>query len=109
MIKKEGIGIIEAMGLFILPARLVRQTNEIKDVLKRNLNDVEIVTAYSDLEDFIPMIHELERKYNEDTIDHDVREYINDVCKNILINTAVFKNTIIGQIGLDKFIGSLNL
>jgi UDPglucose--hexose-1-phosphate uridylyltransferase len=109
MIKKEGIGIIEAMGLFILPARLVRQSTEIKDVLLRSLNDGDIIKTYPDLEDFIPMIHELERKYNKDTIDKDIREYIDDVCKNILINTAVFKDTIVGKLGLDHFIGSLNL
>ena len=109
MIKKEGIGIIEAMGLFILPARLVHQSVEIKDVLNKSYDDGMIIKEYPDLEDFIPMIHELKRKYNKDTIDKDIREYINDVCKNILINTAVFKDTIVGKLGLDHFIGSLDL
>ncbi len=109
MIKKEGIGIIEAMGLFILPARLVRQSNEIKDCLEHEYNDSMIIEKYPDLEDFIEMIHTLERKYDKETIDKDIRDYINDVCKNILINTAVFKDTIVGKIGLDSFIRSLNL
>src|SRR5574344_2614827 len=109
MIKKEGIGIIEAMGLFILPARLVRQSNEIKDCLEHEYNDSMIIEKYPDLEDFIEMVHTLERKYDKETIDKDIRDYINDVCKNILINTAVFKDTIVGKIGLDSFIRSLNL
>jgi len=109
MIKKEGIGIIEAMGLFILPARLVRQANEIKDCLAKDYNDTNIIQNYPDLDAFIPMIHDLEKKYDKNTIDKDIREYINGVCKNILINTAVFKDTDVGHMGLDRFIGGLNL
>ena len=75
-IKKEGIGIIEAMGLFILPARLVRQENEIKDVLLNNLDDKEILEKYADLADFLPMINELKKKYNPKTIDNDINKYI---------------------------------
>jgi len=109
MIKKEGIGIIEAMGLFILPGRLVRQSSEIKEVLERKLNDAEIIKTYPDLEDFIQMIHDLSHKYDKDNINRDIRNYINDVCRNILIYTAVFKDTIVGKLGLDNFIRSVNL
>lgn len=109
MIKKEGIGIIEAMGLFILPARLLRQSNEIEEVLLKNYNDENIIKNYPDLDVFIPMIHSLGRNYNKDTIDKDIKEYINNVCKNILINTAVFKETALGKLGFDKFIGGLSI
>ncbi|MFA6755315.1 MAG: galactose-1-phosphate uridylyltransferase [Bacilli bacterium] len=108
-IKKEGIGIIEAMGLFILPARLVRQSNEIKDVLEKNFNDNSILEKYPDLEDFLPMIHELSNDYNPSTVDKNIKEYINTTCKNILINTGVFKDDTKGNAGFDKFIGGLNL
>ena len=108
-IKKEGIGIIEAMGLFILPGRLVRQENEIKACLKNSLSDQEILNKYPDLSSFIPMIHELKEKYNEKTIDKDINSYIEDVCKNILINTATFKPDEKGDSGLKKFIRSISL
>ncbi len=107
-IKHEGIGIIEAMGLFILPARLIRQENQIKDCLKLNLTDEEIVNKYSDLNgNFLTMIHELKKNYKEETIDEDIKEYINNVCKNILINTAVFKDDEKGNNGLKRFIESI--
>lgn len=109
MIKKEGIGIIEAMGLFILPARLVRQSNEIKDCLSKQYNKESIIEKYPDLEPFLPMINELDKNYNPATIDKDIREYINNVCKGILINTAVFKDNVVGKLGLDKFIGGMHL
>ena len=108
-IKKEGIGIIEAMGLFILPARLVRQENEIKDVLLNNLNDKGILEKYADLADFLPMISELKKKYNPKTIDNDINKYIENVCMHILDNTAVFKDTKKGNEGLDNFIEGLKL
>lgn len=108
-IKKESIGIIEAMGLFILPARLVRQETEIKTCLKEKLTDKQILDKFSDLSDFLPMIHELSLNYNEETIDKDINTYIENVCKNILINTAVFKPSEKGNNGLKKFIGEISL
>ena len=109
MIKKEGIGIIEAMGLFILPARLVRQSGEIQDVLSKNYNDDEIVKNYEDLKQFLPMIHTLQKDYSKLMIKDKIKEYINNVCKGILENTAVFKNDYSGSLGLDKFIGGMHL
>ncbi len=108
-IKKEGIGIIEAMGLFILPARLVRQENEIKDVLALGLNNDEVVKKYPDLASFLSMIEVLRENYSASTIDESIKVYIEDTCKDILRNTAVFKDDKKGNDGLDKFIGGLNL
>ena len=96
------------MGLFILPARLVRQTNQIKDCLENELSDTEIKAKYSDFDDlFINMIHQLAQNYNKETIDSDIREYINNVCRNILKNTAVFKDDEKGNKGIDTFINSI--
>lgn len=104
-IKHENIGIIEAMGLFILPARLLREIMEIKDSLKNNLTHEEILSRYPDLNGlFLDMIDELKENYNEEHIDYNITHYINEVCKDILINTSVFKNTIEGKKGIDNFI-----
>lgn len=108
-IKKENIGIIEAMGLFILPARLLRQTEQIKTVLKDGLADSEILEKYADLEDFLEMIGTLRKQYDEKTIDQDIKNYINNVCNCILINTAVFKDDDRGHYGIDAFIRSCEL
>ena len=97
------------MGLFILPARLVRQENEIKDVLSLNLDNDEIIKKYPDLKDFLSMIELLRKDYNSKTIDKKIKEYIEDTCKHILMNTAVFKDDKKGNEGLDKFIGGINL
>lgn len=107
-IKKEGIGIIEAMGLFILPARLNRQLNEVKDCLVNNYSDDEILKKYEGFAGFLPMIHDLNELKNQN-YEQNIKEYVEKVCTNILRNTAVFKDDEKGNLGLEKFIGELNL
>lgn len=104
-IKQENIGIIEAMGLFILPPRLLRQINQLKDCVLNNYNNEQIIQKYPDFNNsFLDAIKELKLNSNKDNIDENIKNYINNVCKNILINTAVFKDTKVGQEGLNKFI-----
>ena len=108
-IKKEGIGIIEALGLFILPGRLKRQKEEIKEILKKWSISGKNHADLKDLFDFEAMINYLFDNYNESTIDKDIDKYIENTCKEILINTAVFKETEKGISGFKKFVSSLDL
>lgn len=108
-IKKESIGIIEAMGLFILPARLIRQINEVKDCLANNLDNSTIINKYEDMHDFLAMINELKVNYSKQTIDQTINHYIENVCVNILKNTAVFKDDLNGEEGLKQFIRGIDL
>lgn len=107
-IKKEGIGLIEAMGLFILPPRLKRQSALICDIIKRNTPTEQYVAEHPDLEQFISMIDVLKAKHSSN-IDDDVRDNISEVCKNILINTSVFKKDAEGHASLTRFIKSLEV
>lgn len=106
-IKKEGIGLIEAMGMFILPGRLLRQTEEISKILTGE-------RAFdSDLELHGGMVETLTEqhgtKLSKTHADSAVRDYINEVCKNILINTAVFKPDEKGNAAFDRFMAKLNI
>lgn len=110
-IKSESIGLIEAMGLFVLPARLKRQLAEVKNYLtgtffykKEKLSE--------DMKIFVPMI---ERLLDENSTlwgkeaDKILRIEIENTCTNILENTAVFKNDEQGQESLLKFLGGLRI
>ena len=55
------------------------------------------------------MIEVLRKGYSASTIDKKIKEYIEDTCKNILMNTAVFKDNKKGNEGLDKLIGGIDL
>ena len=106
-IKQEGIGLIEAMGLFILPPRLKRQMGYIEEILKEDKDLSIYFDKYEDLVIHKEMINYLVKEYgrnlDELTISNAIKDYIAETCKNILINTAVFKNDELGNIALDKF------
>lgn len=94
-IKKEGIGLIEAAGLFILPARLKRQIEEAKE--SATLSKEEYLAKFPDMKDFENMIEAIKSGETAEG-------YINKVCQGILRNVAVFKDNEKGNKGLHKFI-----
>lgn len=113
-IKKEGIGLIEAMGLFILPGRLKKQLSMIADILCKN--EKYDYDALCDKENYLfahkDMIKALvEEGYHKDFASAEKRvvDYVNNVCKNILDNTAVFKNDEKGQKAFIKFLNACGI
>lgn len=101
-IKKEGIGIIEVMGLFILPGRLLSEMNMIKDYLLGKTDvDLDKLTPDDKLYKHIGMIKELEEtcagEKNEEKVGDAITNYINKACAEILFTTGVFKNTEQGE------------
>lgn len=93
-VKKEGIGLIEAMGLFILPGRLKKECDLIADVLKGKSKP-----DYSEGSPLIKhkkMIEDLTSIYpntlTDDEADGAIKSYVGEVCEKILSNTAVFKD-----------------
>lgn len=109
-IKKEGIGLIEAMGLFILPARLSRQMKEIEKFLCGKKKYV-----YTELPDDMKvhagmierLIFENGSQLSIDSAKKLVTDYVNNTCRNILINTAVFKPNDIGKAAFDTFMTTI--
>lgn len=113
-IKSEGIGLIEAAGLYILPARLKRQSESIAKILSDNTIDVEdFIINNPDFEihrNFIMrLITQFGRDLSFEKASEIVRLSINETCVNILKNTATFKDDENGQEHLKKFIFQLNL
>ena len=90
-IKQESIGLIEAQGLFILPARLAAQLDQIKDLLVSGSD-----TLPKELEEFSFVFAELRERLGEsrdpDVVDTAIREELGSVCTRILNNTAVFED-----------------
>ncbi len=107
-IKSEGIGLIEAMGLFILPGRLNRQCNELEYILENNIDFDEYIKNHPDMEIHKNM-YTIIKNNNINNYKKAIKDYINDVCINILMNTAVFKDTDIGNDHALMFIKGLDL
>lgn len=112
-IKQESIGIIEVMGLFILPGRLAGEATEIRDLLtgKTALDFKAIAEENHPLHKHLGMITQLVvdngTAMREEKASEVVTDYINQACERILDTTAVFKNDEAGQAAFDKFINSV--
>lgn len=113
-IKSEGIGLIEAMGLFILPGRLKQQLEQIAEILcgARSYDQQELENP----ENYLYVHRNMIKKLMEEGKSADMNqarsrctEYVNRACAGILDNTAVFKNDENGKAGFYKFISALNL
>ena len=109
-IKSESIGLIEAMGLFILPARLKRQLGEVKDYVT-GAKKYEEKALGEDMKIFIPTIQRLMKggTLSESEAEDALRDEVESACENILGNTAVFKPDEEGQAALKAFLLSCGL
>ncbi len=112
-IKQESIGIIEVMGLFILPGRLSQEAHAIRDILtgKTPLDFKALADETHPLHKHLTMIAQLATDNGTDCSEKKasdaVTAYINTACEKILDTTAVFKNTEEGQAAFDRFIHSV--
>ena len=112
-IKQEAIGIIEVQGLFILPGRLQRECEGIKDILtgKEPLDFKALAGEDHPLHKHLGMIAQLAADHgtglSEDKAGTVITDYINTACEKILDTTAVFKNTEAGQESFCRFIRSV--
>ncbi len=107
-IKKENIGLIEVMGLAVLPARLKSEMEELKKAILegKNLREDESLEKHADWVD--------EFKGNYETIDASniddiIRREIGIVFMQVLTDAGVYKRTPQGQQAFDRFIASLNV
>ena len=103
-IKKENIGLIEVMGLAVLPGRLLNELNDIKSFLNNSLSIEEIKEYHK------PWASYLKDKIKEENLSID--EFINKEVGNkfvkVLEDCGVFKLTPQGIDGFKKFINSIN-
>ena len=105
-IKKEGIGIIEVMGLFILPGRLDAESAALAACLTKKSPRLP-----ASLEKHRLIFEELKSRAPFEDIyaaNTAIRGCINRACVHILENTAVFKDDEKGQEAFRAFIRSLS-
>jgi UDPglucose--hexose-1-phosphate uridylyltransferase len=106
-IKKEAIGLIEAGGMFILPARLKRQLGVVSSYLQTHTFDTNEIkddmVVHKDM--IVKLIEENGIGHSEAKANEIVKLEIERVCREILINTAVYKDT---EKGNKAFIDFMN-
>ncbi len=107
-IKKENIGLIEVMGVFILPGRLKHEL----DLVRQILTGTNISTEnYPEIEKHTSWIEKMKNKYNlplsEDNADAIIKNEIGEICLEVLDCASVFKDTEDGRRGALKFMQSI--
>ena len=110
-IKKEAIGLIEAGGMFILPARLKRQLGVVSSYLQSQSFNIEDVK--DDMLVHKDMVLQLVEKHG---VGHSLEEAnemvkleIERICREILKNTAVYKDTNKGNNAFIEFMKANDL
>jgi len=114
-IKKENIGLIEVMGLFILPGRLQTELNEIKDIL---CGETPYEAIYN-----IPQEHPLQKHYlwinqlvstygrnlNDIEANNVIRQAVGEKCLEVLHHSSVFKDTAKGKAAFLRYLQSIKI
>ena len=104
-IKKENIGLIEVMGLAVLPARLKDELGE----LSRRLVSGEDLTASELTAKHAPWAGELKKRYRftAENADEIVQKEVGEVFKTVLEHAGVFKRDEAGRAAFLRFAASV--
>ncbi|MBO5472857.1 MAG: UDP-glucose--hexose-1-phosphate uridylyltransferase [Lachnospiraceae bacterium] len=105
-IKKENIGLIEVMGLAVLPARLKGEMEQLADAILSgaDIRKDEALEKHADwVEEFLPHYQDV----NKDNIMDILHKEIGDVFMQVLEDAGVYKRTAEGQAAFDRFVASL--
>jgi len=106
-IKKENIGLIEVMGLAVLPSRLKEEMEILKDYILSGTD----ITSNEQIEKHAKWVNEFLTHYdivNKDNIEEIIRIEIGKVFLEVLKHAGVYKHNIDGQEAFLKFIYSLH-
>ena len=105
-IKKENIGLIEVMGLAILPSRLVSELEAVKNAILNNddLRASELTASHADwVEEFLPNHPE----FNADNAMDIIKEETGKVFLHVLEDAGVYKCTPEGREAFMRFLESV--
>ena len=105
-IKKENIGLIEVMGLAVLPPRLKGNMEKIREALlagRESIADDEALAVHADWYKEIRAAHP---EINEDNAAQIIRDEIGRVFMQVLTDAGVFKRDEAGLAAFDRFVAA---
>lgn len=110
-IKKENIGLIEVMGLFILPGRLVKELAELEKYLTGETPIDQAPEAGSPLEKHYAWVREIAAKtgthLDAPAAQSAMRDALSVKCAQVLQDAGVYKQTSEGDAGVLHFLQSI--
>ena len=105
-IKKENIGLIEVMGLAVLPSRLKGEMEHLSECLVKG----EDIRQHEDLKKHASWVDEIKEKYqdiNKENVEDILKEEIGQVFVKVLEDAGVYKCNEEGRKAFDRFIATL--
>lgn len=100
-IKKENIGLIEVMGLAVLPPRLNEELKEVENY---------VLAKENQLADYHkPWADQMKNTYsfNEENVEEIIQKEVGQIFAQVLADAGVYKRTPEGQAAFNRFIDSL--
>ena len=105
-IKKENIGLIEVMGLAVLPSRLKSELEQLADAIlaKEDLRKNEVLEKHVDwVEEFLPKYDHV----TKDTVMEIIQKEVGIVFGKVLEHAGVYKRDEAGRAAFQRFIDGL--
>ncbi len=108
-IKKENIGLIEVMGLAVLPGRLAEELSQLKAALlsKNPLEEIKACPPIMKHESWAERLIE-ENTFTKDNVEAILQKEIGLIFSRILAQAGVFKRTEQGKTAFKRFIQTLH-
>ena len=106
-IKKENIGLIEVMGLAVLPARLKDELELLKECLIQKVEDISKNETISKHSDWYKYLLNKYADINENNAYDILKKEVGIKFSEVLNHAGVFKRNDTGMSAFDKFIESL--
>ena len=106
-IKKENIGLIEVMGLAVLPARLKNELAILKEDLVNGVKDISSDERVSSHADWYKMIVEKYNDIKESNAEDILKVEVGLVFSTVLSHAGVYKRNEKGMVAFDRFVEAL--
>ena len=106
-IKKENIGLIEVMGLAVLPARLKEELNTLSELSAAGVKDIDENKELNHHSYWYKHIVENYDNINKENVDKILRDEVGKKFSIVLEHAGVFKRDEEGIKAFNKFINSL--
>ena len=106
-IKKENIGLIEVMGLAVLPSRLKKEMAELADVLVQRVPAAQYPEELQKHAEWAEDILARHPELNADTVHTILQDEIGHVFAEVLTDAGVYKLDEAGRAGFERFLASV--
>ena len=105
-IKKENIGLIEVMGLAVLPARLVEELDAVSDAVI-NGKDMTKDSKTAAHKEWMAEVVSKHPELSRDNVDAILKAEVGEVFKTVLEHAGVYKRTDEGFAAFDRFMAQI--